>query len=295
MQNIHLRENRQHGGLLMPIDCYEMLNQNCYDMLECHWHEEMELFKIMKGTMRVQAGEEIFEAHAGDLLFFNSEELHAATALEGEISDYRAIVFSPDILCGSDGDCVRLDYIVPVLNGGLVLPRMIHDNCARGIEIHQSFDILYHLVEKQPELFPFLLKSEIFHLFALLLADAKRMPATIRRNEAVSGVKGAISYIQENYAKPITLKELSDLCSMSQGHFCRVFKQYTTKTPVQYINTVRLSKAMELLRETDRKVLDIALDTGFNSLSYFIGVFRESVGTTPTAYRQQEESSHKIL
>lgn len=65
---------------------------------------------------------------------------------------------------------------------------------------------------------------------------------------------------------------------MSSGHFCRLFKKYTFKTPVQYINGVRLSAATDLLLESDRKVLDVAFDTGFNSLSYFIGVFKQSMG-----------------
>ena len=73
---------------------------------------------------------------------------------------------------------------------------------------------------------------------------------------------------------------------MSDGHFCRMFKKYTFKTPVQYMNSVRLSAAMDLLTRTDRKVLDIALDTGFNSLSYFIGVFKQGLGCTPTQFRR---------
>ena len=64
------------------------------------------------------------------------------------------------------------------------------------------------------------------------------------------------------------------------------FKKYTFKTPVQYMNSVRLSAAMDLLTRTDRKVLDIALDTGFNSLSYFIGVFKQGLGCTPTQFRR---------
>ena len=82
-------------------------------------------------------------------------------------------------------------------------------------------------------------------------------------------VKAAIDYIRENYKKQISIEELAKLCHMSDGHFCRMFKKYTFKTPVQYMNSVRLSAAMDLLTRTDRKVLDIALDTGFNSLSLF--------------------------
>ena len=57
---------------------------------------------------------------------------------------------------------------------------------------------------------------------------------------------------------------------------------------MQYINGMRLSAAADLLLESDRKVLDIAFDTGFNSLSYFIGVFKQSMGCTPTEFRRRQ-------
>lgn len=291
MHSIHLRENRQHGGLLLPLSCYEAQERDSLHTLECHWHEEMELFKVMKGSLRIQVEESVFEATAGELLFFNSEELHAAVPLEGETCCFRAVVFSPDLLCGPEGDRIRLDYILPILKGNLVMPRKISQIEPGGAEIHQCFDTIYELTQNRPERFPFLVKAEMFRLFAYLLEKAKPgdEASGSRRSEAVSGVKEAISYIQQQYSKPIMLRQLADLCGMSEGHFCRVFKQYALKTPVQYITAVRLSKAMELLRETDRKILDIALDTGFNSLSYFIGVFRENTGVTPSAYRQGEE------
>ena len=76
---------------------------------------------------------------------------------------------------------------------------------------------------------------------------------------------------------------------MSEGHFCRVFKQYTLKTPVQFINGVRLSHALELLTATNLRVLDIAMDCGFNSMSYFIEVFRTEYDATPLQYRKKLE------
>ena len=100
-------------------------------------------------------------------------------------------------------------------------------------------------------------------------------------------MKAAIEYIQEHYRQPITVSQLAQLSHMSDGHFCRLFKRYTFKTPVQYVNGVRLSAAADLLMESGRKELDIALETGFNSLSYFIGVFKQNMGCTPTEFRRQ--------
>ncbi|HEX3037443.1 MAG TPA: helix-turn-helix transcriptional regulator [Oscillospiraceae bacterium] len=84
-----------------------------------------------------------------------------------------------------------------------------------------------------------------------------------------------------------TIQLLAERINVSQGHFCRLFKQYTMKTPIQYMNHYRLSKAMEFLQTTNRKILDIALDTGFSSLSYFINVFQKNIGCTPSAYRKR--------
>ena len=84
------------------------------------------------------------------------------------------------------------------------------------------------------------------------------------------------------------MDQLAEMSHLSTGHFCRLFKKYTFRTPVQYINGMRLSAAADLLLESDRKVLDIAFDTGFNSLSYFIGVFKQSMGCTPTEFRRRQ-------
>ena len=110
-------------------------------------------------------------------------------------------------------------------------------------------------------------------------------PAT--ESSSFKSIKKVTKYINENYGSAISIDDLAALCNMSQGHFCRLFKQITLKTPVQYINNVRISKASEMLIFSDRKILDIAMDTGFNSLSYFIGVFKESMGITPTNYRKK--------
>ncbi len=67
---------------------------------------------------------------------------------------------------------------------------------------------------------------------------------------------------------------------MSDGHFCRLFKKYTFKTPVQYINRAPVRRHGPVL-ESDRKVMDIAFDTGFNSLSYFVGVFNRAWAARP--------------
>lgn len=70
-----MREARRHGDALMPVMNYCIRREDRFHALDCHWHSEMELFRVMQGTLTVQCGTDLFEAHAGDIVFFNSGEL----------------------------------------------------------------------------------------------------------------------------------------------------------------------------------------------------------------------------
>ncbi len=290
MQKTELRENRRHGDAFLPIEHYEMKKQDGYHALDCHWHREMEFFRVMRGEIQVQAGNSFFRAEPGALLFFGSEELHAAAPLPGKDCDYRAIVFDPEMMCSAGGDSVRMEFVRPLLQGELAVPRRFAPEDA---PIQKAFDELYALLEKKEgKTYPLLIKAGILKLFACLMERSVPQKQA-RKTETADRMKQVLSYIGDHYKEALTLEELSRQCGLCQGHFCRVFRQYTLKTPVQYINTVRLDAAAQLLRTTDRKVLDIALDTGFNSVSYFTGVFRDYVGMTPTVYRKQWQQKER--
>ena len=95
MVNKQLREERHHGDISLPVSGYRVQPPYSAHLgeLECHWHSEMELFQVERGTMQVQCGSEYFEAKAGDLVFFNSGELHAAQPIHGSELDFAAVVF----------------------------------------------------------------------------------------------------------------------------------------------------------------------------------------------------------
>ena len=119
MVNKQLREERHHGDISLPVSGYRVQPPYSAHLgeLECHWHSEMELFQVERGTMQVQCGSEYFEAKAGDLVFFNSGELHAAQPIHGSELDFAAVVFSPELLCGDENDIVRRRYVAPVVEG----------------------------------------------------------------------------------------------------------------------------------------------------------------------------------
>jgi len=102
----------------------------------------------------------------------------------------------------------------------------------------------------------------------------------------VQRLKTVLQYIQSNYQDKISLKALASLESMSEEHFCRFFKKFMNRTPVDYLNSFRIQKATKILECTDKKIYEITLDVGFNCFSNFIATFRKYMEVSPSKYRK---------
>src|SRR5687768_1542236 len=91
--------------------------------------------------------------------------------------------------------------------------------------------------------------------------------------------------MDRTYAQPLDVPALARIACVSRAHFIRTFHATFGETPHRYLQRRRVERAMWLLRETDRSVLDICLDVGFTSLGTFGRTFRDIVGQPPVTYR----------
>ena len=94
-----------------------------------------------------------------------------------------------------------------------------------------------------------------------------------------------LDYIDAYLDRNIKLADLAQLLEMSPFHFSRLFKQSIGMTPHQYLSQQRVERAKQLLKTTDRLIIDIALECGFSSHSHLSKQFRQITGITPKAYR----------
>lgn len=95
-----------------------------------------------------------------------------------------------------------------------------------------------------------------------------------------------LEYIDTYLHQDIKLADLAQLLSMSQFHFSHLFKQAMGIAPYQYLLQQRIERAKQLLKKSDRSIIEIALVCGFNSHSHLSKQFRQITGMTPKAYRQ---------
>ncbi len=104
-------------------------------------------------------------------------------------------------------------------------------------------------------------------------------------------LKNIDSYIKAHIDKRITTTELAKLSNLSQYHFIRMFKRTTQQTPSQYIKTIKMNKAKELLLEKNHSIISIGLEVGFDNPSHFSQVFKTLFGMTPTHYKRTLSNS----
>lgn len=98
-------------------------------------------------------------------------------------------------------------------------------------------------------------------------------------------------YMQDNYARPITLDDLSKEFSISKYHLQRQVKKYLGQSPADYLITLRLTHSKELLRTTELPISEVAFASGFNNFSYYSNLFRRMESVTPQQYRYMWSNS----
>jgi AraC-like DNA-binding protein/mannose-6-phosphate isomerase-like protein (cupin superfamily) len=135
-------------------------------------------------------------------------------------------------------------------------------------------------------------KTSIRCTFLLLVTQLSRLFARKKEHVATTHVRMAnvISYIQTHFREPLPLEDLARLAHWSPSQFRRNFKRIYNTSPIKFISKVRLHEACEMLKDPNRDITDVAMETGFSSSSFFATQFRNYLGESPSQYRRRKLS-----
>lgn len=118
------------------------------------------------------------------------------------------------------------------------------------------------------------------------IIDERLVDVKVEEKQEDSPIQKAMDFVDQNLEKPLTLKEVASHVHLNPSYFSVLFKEQTKMTFSEYVTRSRLQKAKNLLMGSNMSVTDIAEAVGYNTSKYFIKLFKEYEGQTPSKYRK---------
>ena len=287
------REKASHGDIFLPVNSYHCLVPLTYRELALHWHEEMEITLIREGMSDYRVGQSSFRTLEGDIILIPPYCTHSAFEIPGKTMVSDSLVFHLDLLGAQGQDLSAAKYLRPLAEGQLQMPALIRLSDKGYDEIRKAFLEALDCFQNRPPFYEMLLREELLHIIILLFQYGYISKSTESRNSLAGRqqLKTVLQYIAEHYREKIKVAELADMSGFSESYFMSFFRQYVGMSCISYINHYRIQKAAHALEETSGPVMEIAMDHGFDNISYFNLQFRRKFGMTPRQFRMRQKDS----
>ncbi len=279
-----MHETTPHGDIRFHFQSYHIVPDPRWPApISPHWHDEFEILMINGGSGTVYLNGEKSDVSSGDILFIDRGVIHALFSEEGDIS-FSALIFGEELLISPVIGEIEERYIERLRNGSLRFCSHIRPEDPLWEKIQPSVREICSLSEKGNEL---LIKSDLLRIWHFLALDGEKRSGyaeSKERNNALT--KEILSYIRENCRQELSLQKLAGQFHISEGQFCRLFKSHFNMTAIEYLNICRISLACSALKEENTPIGEIAVQCGYNNISYFNRTFRRYMHCTPGEYRR---------
>ena len=277
-----LKENKPHGTKDDPFSTYHIKNAGRSFQIPVHWHDELEIIYVKGGFLTVNISGESYIGKPGDAFVVSPGNLHLMGSDTGTV-DYYTFLFPLKNLSFRADDLFEEKLLEPLNSGHLMINPRINDTakelCEQLIEVHESKN-----QESESQLTA-QIKTKIILLQFILEMWKKGFIIENDTNGRNTVEKEMVSYIQQNYTGKISLKEFGEQFHLSEKYISRYFKEHFHITLSQYVTYLRLEHAKQLLQDTDIPVTEVAMQSGYQNVSYFIRSFKKTYEISPLKYR----------
>ena len=256
-----------------------------------HIHDAIEVICIESGNYQIFVNGREFAANPGDLFLFRANAIHSIYAKCAPQNRYYVLKVRPSVLfeLASEKNAVNyvLHFVVSDDRGKVcwTAKELENGHMNRALErLRECFAGTYPCQD-------ILLKICSYEVLYALLCDMTSQQEYVenadRANDtAAAQIYKAIRHINQNFHMELDARMLSRMVNMSYSYFSRSFKKITGRSFKEYLNEVRINRAEHLLMTTDMSVTRVALECGYNNVSYFITVYKTLKNKTPLSNRK---------
>ncbi len=248
-----------------------------------HQHIEYELILFVEGHGQAFVGNNIGEFETGDVFFLGANLPHTFQKRHTDLVTSAVVVQFKEDFWGSDfieiPECAELKGLFDLSMKGLKVAgecKKILNPLIKDLEFASGLKRIVILCE----CLGVLCRQGNFEMLNM----HEHQTLNIKDRDRIDKI---IQYTIEKFQSNIPLSRIAEIASMSIPAFCNYFRKHTKKTYIDFLNEIRISHACKLLRASQMNVLQICLDSGFNTLANFNKQFIKFKHITPSQFRKQ--------
>ena len=282
-----LKENKPHGTKDDPFSTYHIENAGRSFQIPVHWHDEFEIIYVRSGFLTVSIAGESYIGKTGEAFVVSPGNLHLMGSQSGTV-DYYTFLFPLKYISFRTDDMLDEKLLEPLNSGHLMICPRVKDTakelCEQLIEIYEAKK------DESESKITTQVRTKIILLQFILEMWKKGFVIENDTSGRNTVEKEMVSYIQQNFTGKISLREFGEQFHLSEKYISRYFKEHFHITLSQYVTYLRLEHAKQLLQDTDIPVTDVAMQSGYQNVSYFIRSFQKAYAVSPLKYRKNNYS-----
>ena len=256
------------------------------DATALHTHEFAEFFLIISGKIKHLVNSEYQELQTGTLVFIRPTDIHGFEQLDGSACELVTVAFKLEFLRDLStylgNDYFLRKYTGPVTSPVFKLSLSETDKLATQLIRTNALQSTMH------DLARLRIKIMIVEIFTRFFLETELSGYNSEGPEWFEQLN--VEMVKhENLCGG--LERMKQLAPCTQEHLCKCFRKYLDKTPTEFINEQRIKRAAKQIVETDEKILAVAMELGYKSLSRFYNMFKKFYGISPAKYRSMSRQN----
>lgn len=276
-----------NAGSDFPYLVLDVVNEQSYPrnpgFQVMHWHEDIQFIYVLEGEIEIKTLTKLVSVDAGSGVFINKNVVHLVR--KNSACHYNSFIF-PDYFLKFYFGSPAKDFVESII-GKEQIPICCF---SRKTENHRTIlNALKRLSEIEKNKTNFYVYEVLVSLTTLWLEVRENIQFPSEKQDTVvyTRMQKFLQYIEQHFGEDVSLEVLAASANVSKSECLRCFKSTMQSTPYKYLIEYRLSKAAELLKNTDESISNIAECVGFHQISHFGKCFKEKTGLAPRDYRNR--------
>lgn len=275
MENIKYELFKFDENLPLKIFIYKLGD------IKPHWHQQLELIYVLEGYTEITINDRMYVLNQEDVILTNAYDIHE---LHGSDAVVLSIRIDLEKLGVPDDEREGLTFD---LNSSLEKDKTPYQKIKVLISSLINYNLKYQDNSRYANL------SILYSLFAefmnkyRVISNSKK----VQPKKYLTRLREIIKYLNENYDKGITLKDLSSVFNLTVPYISSFFDKYFGNNFQDYYDELRISKSIPTLLENRLTLDDMAIKFGFTDSRGYVRAFKKIYGITPTEYRKNANSS----